>query len=184
MKGIEVTLSSPISAKRFGEILSAIDIIHQAEFVVKNGRLPGEGEAFRVRLVSGSIKIQGVEVTEGISQGMVEWIKATVDPRFRKFVEQELEKRDKENALLDGKIDRDRKYTERKERLEIESRELENWDHKLRLLDKVMTTAERIGTFDQVGAQQFVSRMLHALGTISDAEASDEIVAHRYGLLE
>jgi len=157
MKKFEITLTSPMSAGNLGKIINAMDVIHQAEFAFLNDRYPIDSEKLYLTMSFGSIKIEGFGKDDGAIGGLIGWLKEIADPRYRKLISQEIEKRDKLLLAEDNK-----------ERIESERQRIQLQKEKLDLFDRLVDMSNKISKLQPEG-QMILSELTKSVRVLADA---------------
>lgn len=184
MHGIEVTLISPVPAKVLADVIWAFDILHEAEFIARNSRFPNPEEKLRLCVSQGSTILEAIGENENAINGLLEWIKETLDPRYRKRLREEVKKLENENALVEIEVEAAQVFSMEKQRLDLTLTKLKVFDYKLDVLDKAVLTAEKISKIDPESGRQFLGNMVHSIMILADATERSIITSYRSGLFE
>ncbi len=167
MKRFEITLKSPISARNLAKIITAMDVIHDAEFAFRNNQFPQESNRLYLTMSYGSFKIEGFGGDDGAVGGLLAWLKEKIDPDYRKLLMQEIEKRDMENRLLQAKVEVSPIHMKEKE-LDLEMKKIQIADHTLNLLDRMVEISDKVSNLSPLG-QHVLINLKKSVLVIADA---------------
>jgi len=172
MKHFEIYLKSPISATDLAKVINAMDIIHQAEYAFHNNSFPNDTDRLYLSMSHGSFKIKVFGKDGGVLEGLLNWLKELLDPRYRKLIDQEIESRDLKNKKLKAEIE----VIPDQKKIELIQKEDELFEKRLVQLDRMVDISDKISKLSPDG-RNILMELTKSRRDIADANDDGLIIS-------